>query len=328
MSDTVDQAGLVIGFLVQHPHEIGVYLVHILPVGDILFQMMEHIDNLYIGSPVQRAFQRTDTGGNGRIGIRAGRTGHADGERRVVTSAMFGLQDKQQVERTGFQISEIFFQHMKEVLGDRKVFMRVADMQRTALLAMPVNVVSVGDDGRETRDQLDRLAHQVVARGIVGVRVERVHFEDATGQDVHDVLSLQVQDVHLRLLFERHIVADQLLEACQFFLVGQFAGQKQVGDFFKTETFFLDQPVCDVFHIVSAVKQFSGDRFQPAFRQTLVPHHVADLRQSYQHTCTVFITKPALHIIHREQFVVDLACFFGCIGQFINDIFFFHDSKF
>ena len=63
---------------------------------------------------------------------------------------MFGLQDKQQVERTGFQIGEIFFQHMKEVLGDRKVFMRVADMQRTALLTMPVNVVSIGDDGRET----------------------------------------------------------------------------------------------------------------------------------------------------------------------------------
>ena len=30
--------------------------------------------------------------------------------------------------------------------------------------------------------QLDRLAHQVVARGIIGVRIERVHFEDATGQ--------------------------------------------------------------------------------------------------------------------------------------------------
>jgi len=201
-------------------------------------------------------------------------------------------------------------------------------MQRTTLLAMSVNVVSIGDDGRETWDQLDRLAHQVVARGIIGVRIERVHFEDATGQDVHDVLSLQIQDVHLRLLFERHIVADQFLETCQFFYIWQFTGQKQVSDLFETETFLLDQPVCDVFHIVSAVKQFSRDRFQSAFRQTLVTHHVTNLRQSDQHSCTVFVTKPTLHIIHWEQFVVDLACFFGCIGQFINNIFFFHDSKF
>ena len=46
--------------------------VHILPVGDILFQMMEHINHLDIGSPVQRTFQRTDTSGYGRIGIRTG----------------------------------------------------------------------------------------------------------------------------------------------------------------------------------------------------------------------------------------------------------------
>ena len=39
---------------------------------------------------------------------------------------------------------------MKEVFGDRKIFMRVADMQRTTLLAMSVNVISIGDDGRET----------------------------------------------------------------------------------------------------------------------------------------------------------------------------------
>ena len=95
MSDTVDQAGLVIGFLVQHPHEIGIYLVYIFPVGYVFFQMMEHINHLDIGSPVQRTFQRTDTSGYGRIGIRTGRASHADCERRVVTSSMFGLENKQ-----------------------------------------------------------------------------------------------------------------------------------------------------------------------------------------------------------------------------------------
>ena len=70
-------------------------------------------------------------------------------------------------------------------------------------------------------------------------------------------------------------------------LSGNLPDKKQVSDLFETETFLLDQPVCDVLHIVSAVKQFSRDRFQSAFRQTLVTHHIIDFRQSDQHSCTV-----------------------------------------
>ena len=57
MADTIDQASLVISLFVKHPHEISIDLVHVLPICDILFQMMEHIYYLNIGTSVQRAFQ-------------------------------------------------------------------------------------------------------------------------------------------------------------------------------------------------------------------------------------------------------------------------------
>ena len=217
---------------------------------------------------------------------------------------------------------------MEEVLGNRQVLMRVADMQRTALLAVTVNIVGIGDDGRKARDQLDRLAHQVVARRVVGVRIESVHFEHATCQYVHDVLSFEVEDVHLRFLFERHAVADQFPETRQLFLVGKLSGQEQVGNLFETETFFLDQTMRDVFHVVSAIKELSGDCFQAAFRQTFVADNVTYFCQTDQYTRTVFVTKPALHIVFWKQIVVYFASLFGCVRQFVNDIFLFHRSKF
>ena len=42
----------------------------------------------------------------------------------------------------------------------------------------------------ETRDQFDGLAHQVVTGSIVRIRIERIHFQNTTGKDIHDILPL------------------------------------------------------------------------------------------------------------------------------------------
>ena len=124
---------------------------------------MEHLDHLNIGTSMQRTFQRTDTGGDAGIGIRTGRAGDTYCKRRVVTTSVFSLQYQQQVEHTGFQRRIILFNHIKEVLGQRQVLVRVTDMQGTSVDAVTINVVSIRNDGRELRNQLDGLTHQVVA---------------------------------------------------------------------------------------------------------------------------------------------------------------------
>ena len=62
---------------------------------------------------------------------------------------MFGLQNQQQIQHPGFQRSEILLHHVQEVLGQRQVLVRVTDVQRTSLGTVPVDVVGVGNDGRE-----------------------------------------------------------------------------------------------------------------------------------------------------------------------------------
>ncbi len=65
--------------------------------------------------------------------------------------------------------------------------------------------------------RLDALAHQVIARGIVRIRIETVHLEHASRQDIHYIISFKLDDVHLRFLFQRHIIIDQLAKGSQLF---------------------------------------------------------------------------------------------------------------
>ena len=94
MTDTIDKSGFIVHFLVQHTSEISIYFIHIRPVFDIFFQVMEHIRHLDIRSSVKRTFQRTDTGSDGRVGIRSGRGSDTDRKGRVVTSTVLCLKNQ------------------------------------------------------------------------------------------------------------------------------------------------------------------------------------------------------------------------------------------
>jgi len=223
MSYTVYQSCLVIYLLVQHTGEISVNLVYIRPIPDILLQMVEHVGNLDIGATVKRTFQGTDARSDGRIGISSGRGRYAYGERRVVTAAMLRLQHQQQVKGTGIQFRIILFQHIQEILRERKTLLRMPDMQRTAVSGMAKHIESIGYDGGELRNKVYALAHQIIARRIIGIRVKAVHLEHASRQDIHYIIPFKLDDVHLRFLFQRHIIVNQLTERSQFLPVGQTA---------------------------------------------------------------------------------------------------------
>ena len=83
-------------------------------------------------------------------------------------------------------------QHVEEVRGYREVLMRVMDVQRASAHGVAVAVVGVSHDGGELRGELHRLAHEVVSRQVVGVRVERVHLQHGAREYVHDVRTLKV----------------------------------------------------------------------------------------------------------------------------------------
>ena len=190
---------------------------------------------------------------------------------------------------------------------------------------MAKHIKGIGYDSGEFRNQLDALAHQVIARGVVRIRIETVHLQYAACQDIHNVVSFKLDDIHLRLLFQRHIIIDQLAKGSQLFLVGQTTGKQQIGHFLKAEAFFLENGMRQVLKVVTAIEQFPRNRFQSATRNTLVAHHIAYLGQSHQHSRSVLVAQAALYIKLLEQFILDPGRFFQIFGQFINQIFLLHD---
>ena len=225
MTDTINQTGLIIRFLIQHTGKVSINFVHIGPILDIFLQMMEHIRHLDICPSMKRTFQRADTCGDGRISIRTAGRNYTDGKSRVITTSVFSLKYQQQIKRARIKFRIILFQHIQEVFCDRQFFTRMTDMQRTTIRGMAQHVISVCNNGREFGYQVNTLTHQVITRSIIRLRVKTVHFKHATGQNVHNVISLQLNDIHFGLLFQRSIVINQLTERRQLFLVRQMTGQ-------------------------------------------------------------------------------------------------------
>ena len=126
---------------------------------------------------------------------------------------MLSLDNHQQVEHPRVEFGVIVvLNHVEEVLGNAEVLLRMTYVQTAPLYAVAVDVVSVGDDCRELGYQLNRLPHEIVAADIVGIGVKGVHLEHTACEDIHDVRSLEVDDVHDGAVVEGHIVVEQLGE--------------------------------------------------------------------------------------------------------------------
>ena len=201
-------------------------------------------------------------------------------------------------------------------------------MQRTTIRGMAQHVISVCNNGRELGYQVNTLTHQVIARSIIRLRVKTVHFKHATGQNVHNVISLQLDDIHFGFLFQRGIIINQLTERCQLLLVRQMTGQQQISHFLKTKTFLLNDAMCQIFQIIPTIEKFAGDRLQTSTGNTFIPYYVTYLGQPYQNTCTVLVTQSTLHVKLGEQFIVNPGCLFHLLGELVNDIFFLHIREF
>ena len=81
MSDAVDESCVVVSLFVEHTAQVGVYLVYVLPVAYLFFQVVEHVDDLDVGTAMQRTFERSDASSNAAIGVCASRAGDTNGKR-------------------------------------------------------------------------------------------------------------------------------------------------------------------------------------------------------------------------------------------------------
>ena len=193
VSYAVDESAPVVGVAVEDAVKISVYLRDIGPVAYVLLQMVEHVDGSDVCASVQRTLERANAGCYARVSVGAARRRHPHRERGVVSTSVLRLYDEEHVEHPRVELGVVsLLQHVEEVLGYREVLMRVMDVQRASAHGVAVAVVGVSHDCGELRGELHRLAHEVVARQVVGVRVERVHLQHSAREYVHDVRTLKV----------------------------------------------------------------------------------------------------------------------------------------
>ena len=197
--------------------------------------------------------------------------------------------------------------HIEEILCNREVLTWMTDMQTSALHRVTIDIVCVCDDGRELGNQLYTLAHQVVTTDIIRIWIESVHFEHTTSQDVHDIATLQLNDMGNRTVIERHIIIDEFPESLQFLLVRQLTGEQKESHLLKTESFLLEKRSYKVIQFIATIVEFTLGRFQFTLLITLITHHITDIGQTDEHTRTILIAKTTLHIEFGECLLVNLA---------------------
>ena len=169
VAHAVDEAGPVERLLVEQAVQVVRDLLVVLPVGEVLAQVVEHADDLEVRAAVARALERAERRRDRRVGVGAGRRDDVRGERRVVAAAVLGVQHERHVEDERLELGELAVgaQHVQEVLGGRVLGLGPVDDEALAVELVEVGLVGVDGEHRELRDEVQALAQHVAGRGVV-----------------------------------------------------------------------------------------------------------------------------------------------------------------
>ena len=200
----------------------------------------------------------------------------------------------------------------------------MTDIETTALHGMAIDIVSVGDDRRKLGDELNGLPHEIVARDVIGIRIEGVHLQHATCQDVHNVAAFQVDNVHNRTMVEWHVLIDQFAESRQLLFVGQIAGEKQISNFFKAEAFLFQQWRDKIVKFIATIIESSRARAQRTIIIALIANDITDVCQTHKYSRAVLIAQSTLHTILSKSLTRDFARVLHLIAQLVYQIFLSH----
>ena len=191
-------------------------------------------------------------------------------------------------------------------------------MQRLALLRVAEHIVSVSDRRGDLGYELYALAHEVVPGNVVRILVEGVEFQNAPGQDVHDVAAFQFNDVQNGLMLQGHVVPKEILEGDELFAVGQSAGEQEISDFLETEAALFYGGGRKIGDFVASVIEAAVDGDQiPAFI-SFITYDVANIGKTGQHARAVLVSESALNVQAFEELRVDLGGVLHFVGQFAD----------
>ena len=253
---------------------------------------------------MKRTFQRTDTCSYRAVCVGTCWWCYTYCEGWVVTSSVFSLNDKQKIKHTCIKFCVfLMLQHIEEILCYREVFSWVTNMQTSSLYGVTIDVICVGNNRWELSNKFYWLTHKIVSAYIIRIRIKGVHLQNTTTENVHDVRTLKVDDVHDSTVVKRHIIVDKLTESSKFLLIRQLTRKDKICYFLKAESLFLQQRSNKVIKLIPTIKQLTRAWHERTTVVTLITNNITYIGESYKHTRTIFITKSSFNTIFRKRFL-------------------------
>ena len=232
------------------------------------------------------------------------------------------MKDEHQVHSPGIQLGIVpSLEHKKEILGNGEPLLRMAYVQRAALLSVTEHIVGVGYDGRELAHQFNALTHKVFTGGVIRILIKGIEFQHAAGKYVHYIVPLQFDDVQKGILLQRHILHHKIVESLKFLTIWKLPRKQKIGHFLEAETFLLDDGIHNIRNLVPAEIQSAFYGLQASILQSFITDHIADICQPHEHSGSILVAQPPLHLLLLEQVCINLGAGLHLVRQLIYQIF-------
>lgn len=306
-------------------HQVVADLALVLPVLDVLLDLLELLDNAQVRAAVTRALERGDRRRDSGIGIRAGGGGDAHGKGRVIAAAVLCVQDEAAVEQLGLVVGvfAVRADQVQDVLRGRAL--RVGHVQEhgRAVKVAALRLIGVRDNDRELGGQADALTHDVLDRRLVRVAVVGIQRERRAGELVHDVAARRAHDHILgEVVRQRALQTDDVLELLELAARRQFAAHEQIADLLEAEAVLALETVNEIIYVITPVGQAAFDRFALALVED-VAVHVAEVGRADQNAGAVRVSQAALDSVTGVQVRRELVMQAEAFAEFLQLFFFY-----
>ena len=242
MAHAINQTAFVVSLLVHDLSEIRGNLVIVLPIDDVVLDLLLHGQNLMVRATVLATLQRPDRRRVRGVRVRIGGRQHVRGERRVVAATVLGMQAQHDVEHARFLRCELPVGAQHGQNGLRRGLTRDETMHDHGLVVVTRadRIVRQYHNAGQAGDEGDGGADLVLNGSILGVFVISVQKQDGSSQHVHDVGRGVAHDHgrgetigQLALSIDGGDIVGKLL------LRGKLAHQQQIGHLFIVESAIL-----------------------------------------------------------------------------------------
>ena len=189
------------------------------------------------------------------------------------------------------------------------------DVHAFAVVVMAFCLIRIGGKGGKARNQFDALTQIVRCASVFRIFIVGIRSKHAARKLIHNIARRGFHNhVFGKGIGQRTVCSQKQTEFVQFLALGQFAEQQKVYGLFKSELVAAFGVFDQIFNIVTAVNQLSGNGGLFSVNH-FVADNIADTGKADKHAAPVRIAQSALYVVFLIQILIDKAAGLGQIGK-------------